>query len=53
MAEIRKQRDGIETQLQKGMGGQFEVVLDGNLIFSKKKEGRFPEPQEILDKIPA
>jgi len=28
------------------------VVLDGHEIFSKKQEGRFPETQEILDKIP-
>jgi hypothetical protein len=29
------------------------VMLDGRLVFSKKALGRFPEPQEILDKIPA
>jgi hypothetical protein len=28
-------------------------VLDGKLIFSKKKEGRFPELDEILGQIPA
>jgi selenoprotein W-related protein len=28
-------------------GGVFEVVADGKLIFSKKAEGRFPEPSEI------
>jgi len=28
-------------------------VLDDQLIFSKKQIGRFPEPQEILEKIPA
>lgn len=53
MTEIQKQRAHVETQLIKGGGGQFEVVLDGNLIFSKKQQGRFPEPQEILEKIPA
>ncbi|TMQ71944.1 MAG: SelT/SelW/SelH family protein [Candidatus Eisenbacteria bacterium] len=51
-AEIHKQRSEIETQLNKGSGGQFEVVLDGTHLFSKKKEGRFPETQEILEKIP-
>jgi selT/selW/selH-like putative selenoprotein len=25
----------------------FEVELDGKLIFSKKKQGRFPEEGEI------
>jgi selenoprotein W-related protein len=53
VAEIRRQRPGLETQLVKGSGGQFEVVLDGKLIFSKKQLGRFPEPQEILEQIPA
>jgi selT/selW/selH-like putative selenoprotein len=53
VAEIRKHRADVEMQLHKGTGGQFEVVLDGNLIFSKKQEGRFPEPREILEKIPA
>jgi selT/selW/selH-like putative selenoprotein len=52
VAEIKRQRN-IETHLIKGSGGQFEVVLDGKLIFSKKQVGRFPEPQEILDQIPA
>ena len=53
MAEIKRQHNDIETHLIKGSGGQFEVVLDGKLIFSKKQAGRFPEPQEILDQIPA
>jgi len=43
----------LETTLIKGAGGQFEVVLDGNLIYSKKQMGRFPEVSEVLDKIPA
>ena len=29
------------------------MTLDGQLIFSKKQVGRFPETKEILDKIPA
>lgn len=49
---MKKER-GIEATLIKGGSGQFEVVLDGNLIFSKKQLGRFPEPREILEKIPA
>ncbi len=28
-------------------GGVFEVTVDGTLLFSKKKEGRFPEFKEI------
>jgi selT/selW/selH-like putative selenoprotein len=51
-AELKQER-GIDAKLIKGSGGQFEIVLDGQLIFSKKALGRFPEPNEILDKIPA
>jgi hypothetical protein len=29
------------------------VSYDGKLIFSKKKEGRFPQISEVLDQIPA
>lgn len=53
MAEIRKERSNVETKLIKGTGGQFEVALDGTVIFSKKQQGRFPDTQEILQQIPA
>jgi selT/selW/selH-like putative selenoprotein len=32
--------------------GQFDVELDGALIFSKATSGRFPEHAEVLDRIP-
>jgi len=32
-------------------GGVFEVVVDGELIFSKRQEGRFPENEEVLSKL--
>jgi selenoprotein W-related protein len=44
---------GIEAKLIKGSGGQFEVALDGKLIFSKKALGRFPENSEILEMVPS
>lgn len=31
--------------------GVFDVVLDGNLVFSRKKEGRFPTFEEIRSHI--
>jgi selenoprotein W-related protein len=30
-----------------GSGGVFEVRVDGELVFSKKESGRFPEWHEI------
>lgn len=37
----------------KGSSGQFDVTLDGTLIFSKKAAGRFPNPGEVLGLIPS
>jgi selenoprotein W-related protein len=28
-------------------GGVFDIFLDGNLLWSRKDKGRFPEPKEI------
>jgi selenoprotein W-related protein len=32
-------------------GGVFEVTVDGNLVFSKKEQGRFPEYAEVKKAI--
>jgi len=34
-----------------GRGGVFDVRIDGQLVFSQKREGRFPEPREIKDAL--
>jgi hypothetical protein len=34
-----------------GNKSQFDVVSDGQMIFSKQAEGRFPEPDEILSQL--
>lgn len=36
-----------------GSGGVFEVTLDGNVLFSKAQTGRFPNPNEIEEKLEA
>lgn len=43
----------VEVTLTKGSGGVLDVVLDGQLIFSKKQIGRWPEVSELLARIPA
>jgi len=43
----------LEAKLTKGSGGVFDVVLDGKTLFSKKQAGRFPDPSEVLEQIPA
>jgi Rdx family len=39
---------GHETQPVEGRRSQFDVVADGNVVFSKEREHRFPEVDEIL-----
>ena len=36
-----------------GGGGEFIVTVDGDRIFSKKDVGRFPEDDEIVEKMKA
>lgn len=31
--------------------GAFEVLVDGEVVFSKLKEGRFPKIQELTDEL--
>jgi predicted Rdx family selenoprotein len=40
--------NGIQAQDIPGGKGQFDVLRDGELIFSKHETGRFPENGEIL-----
>jgi len=35
------------TSLIKGANGVFEVIVDGDLVFSKKSLGRFPDDGEV------
>jgi selT/selW/selH-like putative selenoprotein len=37
--------------LIKGRGGVFEVVVDGESVFSKAALGRFPEPGEVAETV--
>jgi len=37
----------------RGDGGVFDVVADGELVFSKRESGRFPENAEIVERLRA
>jgi selT/selW/selH-like putative selenoprotein len=43
----------VDSTITRGSGGEFEVSVDGKLIFSKKQQGRFPDVEEVLAQIPA
>ena len=51
VAELSAKFAGVESELVKGDGGVFEVEVDGNLVFSKKQERRFPAYQEVPNAI--
>lgn len=40
--------NGIAASIAEGAKSQFDVLADGELAFSKQREGRFPEEDEIL-----
>jgi predicted Rdx family selenoprotein len=39
---------GHDARAIEGAKSQYDVVADGSLVFSKQREGRFPEDDEIL-----
>jgi selT/selW/selH-like putative selenoprotein len=51
LAAAIKNDTGITPTLTKGKGGNFDVILDGKLVFSKHDEGRFPENDEVLHSL--
>jgi len=40
-----------EVALVPGQGGVFEITVDGFLIWSRKKEGAFPEVKELKQRL--
>ena len=44
---------GVDAELIKDGKGIFDVALDGELVFSKYTEDRFPEDGEVVERIRA
>ena len=51
LAAELKESIGVDSKLLSGAKGDFEVVVDGETVFSKKKLSRFPEPEELTKKL--
>jgi selenoprotein W-related protein len=45
------EQDLYSVALKPGTGGIFEITLNGELIFSRKAAGRFPEAKEVKQLI--
>ena len=42
---------GVDAEMIEGSGGVFDVHVDGTQVWDKSDVGRFPEHDEILEKI--
>ena len=47
LAAELKEALSVDAKIVEGSNGAFEVVVDGELIFSKKATQRFPDEGEI------
>jgi len=47
LAASIKARFGDDARIKAGQSGQFDVIADGKLIFSKAATGRFPLDDEV------
>ena len=51
LADELQKAFGVEANLVPGRNGIFDVIVDGNLVFSKFESGRFPNPGEVTSKL--
>lgn len=42
---------GHTAEMAEGEQSQYDVLVDDRLVFSKQRQGRFPELREILDAL--
>ena len=47
LAAELKESLSVESKLVEGSNGVFEVMVDGELVFSKKATNRFPDDGEV------
>jgi hypothetical protein len=39
---------GVDAAVREGVKSQFDVFADGELVFSKQSEGRWPDDGEVF-----
>jgi hypothetical protein len=42
---------GLKPKIKLGGQGQLDVIVDGELVFSRHQAGRYPTTAEILEAI--
>ena len=48
-----KSKYGMTAELREGVGGIFEVSIDGEVVYTNETTYRFPTDEEIFEKIDA
>ncbi len=48
MAAKLEEMFAVQPEMIGGSGGIFDVVIDGELVYSKFKEGGFPDEKKLL-----
>jgi predicted Rdx family selenoprotein len=43
---------GHVAEMREGEKSQYDVVADGQMVFSKQREGRFPDLSELVALLP-
>jgi len=51
LAASIESRFGQKVDIAEGSRGQFDVLADSQLLFSKKDAGRFPQPGEVEERF--
>jgi predicted Rdx family selenoprotein len=51
LAASLESRAGEKVAIAEGSRGQFDVLADGVLLFSKAEAGRFPQPGEVEERF--
>jgi len=45
---LLEEKYGAEVELVPGIGGVFDITVDGVVRYSKKQTGRFPTDDEVI-----
>jgi len=51
LAAKLKRALGVDSSLRRGSGGVFDVIVDGEIVYSKFKMGTFPDEAALVQQI--
>ena len=51
VADELQKEFGVKANLIAGGNGIFDVIVDGEKVYSKAQTGRFPEPGEVIKNV--